>query len=264
MLLRLLCCVLLLWLSRDHVTSLDLEPGISEALAADRARRVSDVRYALSFVIPELKGQPIEGRAEIRLRLSDASRPLALDFQATPSQVRGVTVAGRAAPSAIVNGHLVVTPEWLATGENEIAIEFTAGDVPFNRQDDFLYTLFVPARAHEAFPCFDQPDLKARVSLTLDVPAGWTAVANAAELDRAAAAGRTRVRFAESEPISTYLLAFAAGKLSVDVAARDDRTLRMIHRETDTARLERNRDTIFDLHASTLTWMEQYTNIPYP
>ena len=62
MLLRLLCCVLLLWLSRDHVTSLDLEPGISEALAADRARRVSDVRYALSFVIPELKGQPIEGR----------------------------------------------------------------------------------------------------------------------------------------------------------------------------------------------------------
>ena len=175
MLLRLLCCVLLLWLSRDHVTSLDLEPGISEALAVDRARRVSDVRYALSFVIPELKGQPIEGRAEIRLRLSDASRPLALDFQATPSQVRGVTVAGRAAPSAIVNGHLVVTPEWLATGENEIAIEFTAGDVPFNRQDDFLYTLFVPARAHEAFPCFDQPDLKARVSLTLDVPAGWTA-----------------------------------------------------------------------------------------
>jgi aminopeptidase N len=261
---RLLCCLLLLWLSRDHVTSFEPEPGISETLAADRAGRVSGVRYALSFVIPELKGQRIEGRAEIRLRLSDASRPLAIDFQAAPSQVRGVTVSGRAAPSTIVNGHLVVPPDRLATGENEVAIDFTAGDVPFNRQDDFLYTLFVPARAHEAFPCFDQPDLKARVSLTLDVPAGWTALANAAELDRVEAAGRTRVRFAESAPISTYLLAFAAGKLSVDVAERDGRTLRMIHRETDVARLERNRETIFDLHASALAWMERYTGIPYP
>ena len=49
-----------------------------------------------------------------------------------------------------------------------------------NRDGEFLYTLFVPARAHLAFPCFDQPDLKARYTLTLDVPAGWMAVSNGA------------------------------------------------------------------------------------
>ena len=55
---------------------------------------------------------------------------------------------------------------------------------PLNRNDDFLYTIFVPARAHEAFPCFDQPDLKARWTLELDVPAGWETLANGAEVAR--------------------------------------------------------------------------------
>ena len=30
---------------------------------------------------------------------------------------------------------------------------------------DYLYTLLVPADANQLFPCFDQPDLKARVTL---------------------------------------------------------------------------------------------------
>jgi len=38
----------------------------------------------------------------------------------------------------------------------------------------------------------------------------------------------------------------------------------MFHRETDRARVERNRDAIFDLHAAALAWLEQYTGIPYP
>ena len=78
-----------------------------------------------------------------------------------------------------------------------------------------MYTLFVPARAHLAFPCFDQPDLKARWTLALDIPAGWQALANGAETARAergradqAARSRRRRR------CSTYLFAFAAGRFS--------------------------------------------------
>ena len=67
-------------------------------------------------------------------------------------------------------------------GANRIEFEFTAGDEALNRNDEFLYTLFVPARAQLAFPCFDQPDLKARYTLSLTVPDGWQAVANGAEV----------------------------------------------------------------------------------
>ena len=38
----------------------------------------------------------------------------------------------------------------------------------------------------------------------------------------------------------------------------------MFHRETDAAKVARNRDAIFDLQARALAWLEDYTGIPYP
>ncbi len=81
----------------------------------------------------------------------------------------------------------------LAAGANTIRIAFNAGDASLNRNNDFLYTLFVPARARLAFPVFDQPDLKGRWTVTLEHPAKWQSAANGAELsrtDRAAIASR--------------------------------------------------------------------------
>src|SRR6185369_13769821 len=57
---------------------------------------------------------------------------------------------------------------------------------------------------------------------------------------------------------------FAAGRFSVETAERNGRTFHMFHRETDAAKVARNRDAIFDLHAKALAWLEEYTQIPYP
>ena len=164
------------------------------------------------------------------------------------------------------SNHLIIPAEATRAGENRVSIEFTAGDDALNRNDDFLYTLFVPARAHLTWPCFDQPDIKARYTLSLDVPAGWETVANAPEArhDADSGSGRVRVRFAETRPLPTYLFGFVAGKFSVERAMRNGREMRMFHRETDAAKVARNRDALFDLHASALAWLEDYTAIPYP
>src|SRR5262245_1033289 len=126
-----------------------------------------------------------------------------------------------------------------------------------------MYTLFVPARAHLAFPCFDQPNLKARYALELDVPSGWQAVANGAETFHETAGDRVRIRYAETQPIPTYLFAFAAGKFQLEATERNGRWYRMFHRETDVKKVERNKKSVFDLHASALDWLEKYTGIPY-
>src|SRR6185295_19516576 len=76
--------------------------------------------------------------------------------------------------------------------------------------------------------------------------------------------GRRRLSFAETPPLPTYLFAFAAGKFSIETATRNGRTMRMFHRETDAAKVARNRDAVFDLHSSALAWLEDYTRIPYP
>ncbi len=61
--------------------------------------------------------------------------------------------------------------------------------------------------ASMAFPCFDQPDLKARFTLDLQHPATWSVIGNTAPIS----ASETHSQFAETRPISTYLFAFAAG-----------------------------------------------------
>jgi aminopeptidase N len=38
----------------------------------------------------------------------------------------------------------------------------------------------------------------------------------------------------------------------------------MYHRETDTEKVAQNRNEVFDLHASALEWLEEYTGLPYP
>jgi aminopeptidase N len=241
------------------------EPGISETLARDRASRVSNVRYELSFSIPRDKTSTIVGHEVVGFRLTDASRSLALDFEpGSTGRVRALTVGTERIQPAEVNGHLVLPPSSLRAGDNRVTIDFDAGDAPLNRNDDFLYTIFVPARAHEAFPCFDQPDLKARWTLSLEVPDGWETLGNGAEISRSANRGRTEVSFSETAPISTYLFAFAAGKFSVERDERNGRTMRMLHRETDATKVARNREAIFTLHAAAIDWMERYTGIPYP
>src|SRR4051812_8490841 len=239
--------------------------GISEALAHERSARITNLRYDLAFTIPAEKTKPVGGRALIRFTLADTEQPVVLDYAPDRAGfLRSVEANGVPAEVRQVNGHIIVPKEALRAGDNSLSFDFNAGDAPLNRSDDFLYTIFVPARAHQAFPCFDQPDLKARWSLALDVPEGWQALGNGAELERETRDGRTRLRLVATQPISTYLFAFAAGKFSVEQADRNGRTFRMFHRETDAAKVARNRDAIFDLHASTLQWLEQYTGIPYP
>jgi aminopeptidase N len=237
--------------------------GIPESLAQERARVIQSLRYELEFRLPESRQEPITAREVVRFTLSAPHR-VVLDFAQPPDRLRGLTRDGRRVPFTFADNHVTIAASETVTGENAFVIEFVAGDDSLNRSDDFLYTLFVPARAHLAFPCFDQPDLKARYTLTLDVPAAWKAVANGPEVDRREAGVRTTVRFAPTSPLPTYLFAFAAGNFSVESAERRGRTFRMFHRETDAAKVARNRDAIFDLHASALAWLEEYTGIPYP
>jgi aminopeptidase N len=238
-------------------------PGVSEALARERAAAIRDLRYELSFTIPADRQGPVRGRSIARFVLEKPQR-VVFDFAQAADRLLAVRARGRVLSPVIRDGHIVIPAEMTTAGANEIELEFTAGDDALNRNDEFLYTLFVPARARLTFPCFDQPDLKARYRLTLVTPDGWQAVANGAEVTRTSTAGTVTTTFAETPPLPTYLFAFVAGKFSIETAQRAGRDLRMFHRETDAAKVARNREAIFDLHARALDWLEDYTDIRYP
>ena len=248
---------------------IEIDEGVSWTLAEHRAATLSGLRYRYDLRIPRARNAPVTGTVEIRFTWSDPrGLDVVLDFKDPSQRVGAVRANGAAVDWAARHDHVVVPAAALRPDdENRVELDFEAGDEALNRNDDFLYTLFVPDRAHFSLPLFDQPNLKARFALTLEAPAGWIAVANGTTVeapDGAGADGPVSWRFAETQPIPTYLFAFAAGRFQVETAERAGRRLRMFHRETDAAKVERNRGAIFDLHAAALDWLEDYTGIPYP
>ncbi len=238
--------------------------GVPLELASRRATLISELRYELALSIPDSATAPIVGAVILRFQLADASQPLVIDFDVSPNYVQSVEANTQPVIHKYVNGHIVVPAASLKTGLNAIRVAFTAGEASLNRHPDFLYTLFVPARARLAIPCFDQPDLKGKWTVSLEHPAAWLSAANGAELRRTTVGARSAVQFAETQPLSTYLVAFIAGDFKIETAVRGKRSFRMFHRETDAAKVARNLDVIFDLHARALDFLEAYTTIPYP
>ena len=196
------------------------EAGVSRALATDRAARVSDLHYKLDLTL-RAHATAMPGHEALQFNLAEAGRrnDLALDFRA--GTVLSATLNGHALPTALQNGHLILPASLLSTGTNTVQTDFTApvahsGAAITSYEDkedgsEYLYSLFVPMDASMAFPCFDQPDLKARFTLTVNTPPDWTVISNT-KRERIEPAGKNPTSsFAETKPISTYLFAFAAG-----------------------------------------------------
>lgn len=213
------------------------------------------------LAVPDDSEAPIVGEMAIRFDHA-GGRQVIVDF--VPNTVTSVALNGLDASYVHVNEHVVVAGEDLKPRGNELTIAFTAGDASLNRNDDYLYALFVPDRARMALPVFDQPNLKARWSLTLDVPGDWTALSNGRADDVEQLDNGRRFHFAPTQPISTYLFTFVVGdfdSVTTDVAGR---SMTMYHRESDSAKVARNAPEIFGLHSQALTWLEDYTGIAYP
>ena len=239
-----------------------VEEGVSLSLAQYRSSLLSDIRYDIEFRIPENVEERVGGRETIVFSLKGRS-DVQLDFREGANAVVSLNVNGKDCRIDYRNEHIVIDGRLLHKGENSIDIEFVSGDRSMNRNEEYLYTLFVPDRARTVFPCFDQPDLKGRFSLTLDLPKAWEAVSNGPEESSETSEGRKRISFKETPPLSTYLFAFTAGIWQKETRYRADRPMTVLYRETDPGKIAQI-DEIFAQVSKSLDWLEEYTGIPCP
>ena len=203
---------LLIFLLPSRKEQLSLTTGVSHELAQTRAGRLSDIRYNLFFNIPEQIDESIPAKLNLTFNLSDKKQDLQLDFKEEGDHLLSLTINGSALKPVIEQEHIVLPAKMLKKGANQVEIEFIAGELSLNRSDEYLYTLLVPDRARTVFPCFDQPDVKARFTLELELPADWVGSGNGSLETIQDKGERKLYAFKESAPISTYLFAFAAGR----------------------------------------------------
>jgi puromycin-sensitive aminopeptidase len=123
-------------------------------------------------------------------------------------------------------------------------------------------TQFEATDARRAFPCWDEPDFKATFKVTLIVDADQTAVSNGGVVEETDLGnGKRQVEFAETMPMSTYLVAFIVGPFQftqpVDVDGVPLRVAAVPGREHLTG-------FAVEAGASALRFFAEYFGIPYP
>jgi aminopeptidase N len=254
-----------------------MQPGISIPLARHRAATIRDVAYDLAL---DLSGtDEVGGAVTIYFERAAGAGDLVLDF-------RGPTVASVHANQQEIddyrraNGHILIPERHLLEGRNAVDVRFAAemaasgasvirfvesasgGAADGGGPDSYLYTLLVPADANQLFPCFDQPDLKAAFRLEVIAPEGARVVSNGSEAVRSPADTGVWMRFEPTAPISTYLLAVAAGpwRTWTDSAGAIPMTLyarRSLASDVDA-------DTLLATNRRALEWLQDYFRSPYP
>ena len=241
---------------------------------------VDPQRYDLRLA-PDLVTATFTGQVQITATArEDVSRILlnAAELAVEEAVVSGAD--GRALRAAVTldaeHERLALTlPEPLPAGPLGITIEFSGilndqlhGFYRSTFEDEqgtsysIATTQFEATDARRAFPCFDEPDRKAVFSVTLDVPSGLSAYSNGPVIDTSSLAdGSRRVRFADTIPMSSYLVAFVVGPLLATSPVNVDGVeLRVVHAPGKEGL------TGFALEAAThaLEFFTDWFGIPYP
>jgi aminopeptidase N len=250
--------------------------GVPRDLARLRAQQLREVRYQLSFTLTP-KADFITGHEELRFVQNADARgilPEWLDFR--EGEISNFSVNGQTASTEIQNGHIELPAKLLKLDENVVAIDFKApiaaagkAITRFEDKDDgseYIYTLFVPMDADMAFPCFDQPDLKAKFQLTVTAPQGWTVISNTdgheTSGEHNGTAGQHRIEFAETQPISTYLFAFAAGPFQ---KVHDTPGLPGLYvRKSKLQKAEAEAEAVQQITADGIKYLSDYFAQPFP
>jgi aminopeptidase N len=198
-----------------------------------------------------------------------AGRPGADTFvELRPVRLRSARLNGAPLdPADLVDGRL---PLRGLGADNELVVD---ADIAYSNTGEGLHRFVDPAdgrtylyqlsfldQAPGLFACFDQPDLKAPVSLRVTAPPDWLVAANAPV--ETAADGVWQ--FARTPPLSTYVVSLVAGPYHARRAEHDGVPLALYCRASLAADLDRDAEELFGITAACLDRFHELFGVRYP
>ncbi len=195
---------------------------ITRSETAERARLLTVDSYSVTLDLT-LGSEVFGSTSVIRFSCSDPGAGSYVDLVA--ESVREITLNGAPVDPAAACAEGRIALAGLAE-QNELTVvadcRYSRDGTGLHRAIDpadqkvYTYTKFEPAYARTVYANFEQPDLKARFSISVIVPSHWNVVSNEPLDERAPAHDGTVVwRFRPTPRLSTYLFAIAAGEYEV-------------------------------------------------
>jgi puromycin-sensitive aminopeptidase len=241
-------------------------------------RHIEPTKYHL-VLEPDLLNATFDGRVLIEARVARSTRFIVLnsaDLAIETVRVDGVEVRHSLDPR--LERLVIHLPRRVDPGT--VSIDVTFSGILNDKLRGFYRSTYTNSAGRSrvvattqmqstdcrrAFPCFDEPDFKAVFAVTLIVEQGDLAISNGPEIGRAWLARKGRhkiaVSFADTMPMSTYLVAFVVGPLeateAIDVGGVP---LRIVHTPGKGGLTEFG----LDVAAASLRWFVDYYGIPYP
>jgi puromycin-sensitive aminopeptidase len=243
-------------------------------------RTVTPSRYELTLA-PDLAAGSFEGSEDVTVTITEPVTEIvlnAVDLEIVRGSLeaadgRRIEVEAIRLDPDTERAHLTLKGD-AAPGEWSLHLDFrgelndqlvgfyrSTYESPDHGTEVIATTHFEATDARRAFPSWDEPDLKAVFGVTLLVAADLTALSNGPEIERTTLDdGRVRVVFADTMPMSTYLVALVVGHLEltepVDAGGVPTRVAHVPGKHALAA-------FALEVGAHSLTWFADYYGIPY-
>jgi aminopeptidase N len=215
-------------------TAPTVDPSVAAVLRPDigtltveyaefRKSQVSNPSYHLLLDL-QANSESYSGVVDISFDLpADNVSPVTLDFDS--GEIQSLTINGATVDAGYEHWFLTLPAAALIAGTNTAAISYTrpfANDgaglhrfVDPENGEEYFYTNFEPYNANRLFPHFDQPNLKAPLTLEVTVPSSWHVIANTQESEIRSEGARNHWVFPATAPLSSYVYAMHAGPYTV-------------------------------------------------
>ena len=241
-------------------------------------RTVTPQRYEIRLV-PDLAQFTFSGEESVAISVNQATaeivlNALELEIDRCSVERAGTSLAGKAEPDPKKERATLRFERALDPGEWTLKIAFRGilndklhGFYRSQYQDSagkthtVATTQFESTDARRAFPCWDEPEIKASYKVTLVIDENLAAISNARQMsERKLGNGKKEVAFAETIKMSTYLVAFIVGEFEATEPVDAGTPLRVVHVPGKSALSSFAKQ----IGAFSLKFFADYYGLPYP
>ncbi len=235
---------------------------------------VIPTHYTLRLT-PDLKAAAFSGEEAIDVNILEPTRSVTLNaieiaFQSVIISASGVEQAGTVSLDAVKQQATFTFPATVPAGSAAIKIRYTGilnnelrgFYLSKTARRNYAVTQFEATDARRAFPCFDEPALKATFDISLVIDSADTAISNSpiAANTPGPGAGKHTLKFGTTPKMSTYLVAFLVGDFQCTGGQQDGVNLRVCATPDKVAL----RPFALDVAKFALHYYDNYFGIHYP